>query len=593
MIDINKYLKCLRDDFLELYEYERTYLNTLFDNLHLPFHQDFIGDGESRRYVPIEDRKPLIKVPIGKQIVETVISYTFGKGNFPKVQASTLADLFSDGASGDIVNARLQRFVNALITKSFLPSAITEAGRYALAMKRCIVYFKYVYGKPVIEVLNYKWVCNEVFDPKDNRILLSFEYRSLTEMPDENGDICVYWNCRKFDATGEYTYKPVKAEESVEPVFTTLDDERTYEHNLGFCPAIIMQPNREEESIFASQVENIRQYSYFVSVIIMGMRKNVNPQRIWMGENPPTTQDFIRSNDSIWQMPEGKFLSDAPNPQSYMYALDMEHRLREIILRGSRVVEIPNENYQSGEALKMKIAPELNLVQETRTELGDRGMVDLIMLMIRVTIAMIKSKKIIIDESGDEVEEINGVNLGPGIEIPDTNPDDIDISLGWGEIFIPTAQSKNLDIQTAIMAVNPETGKTPLFSMLTARNAMSSHFNVVDMSAEQIQIEREKIARLQNLALEGIIQAAVRGNKIDVLIEMVAQLAKISNTNLPYEYGRTNDYSAMIGNLSSLLEAVDETEDEEEQEDMPGSPDQMSTAGESENGMDEDGESSD
>jgi hypothetical protein len=584
MIDINKYLNCLRDDFLELHQYDQCYHNALFDHLTFPFDQDFIGDGENRKYVPIERRKPLIKVPIGKQVVETVVSYTFGKGNFPKVQASTMADLYKNGATADINNAKLQRFVNALIIKSFLPSAITEAGRYALAMKKCVVYFKYVYGKPMLEVLNYKWICNEVYDPRDNRTLISFDYRTLSESYDENGKLCTYWNCRRFDKNGEYTYLPIKAEENVKPEFKALDQSRTYEHELGFCPAVMMQANREDESIFESQIDNIKQYSYFVSVIVMGMRKNVNPQRIWMGENPPTTQDFIRSNDSIWQMPEGKFLSDAPNPQSYLYALDMEHRLREIILRGSRVVEIPNENYQSGEALKMKIAPELNLVQETRTELGDRGMVELIMLMVQVTIAMARSKKMILDESGDEIEQVNEIYLGPGVEIPDADYEDIDVSLGWGEIFIPTAQSKNLDIQTAVMAVNPESGRIPLFSMLTARNAMSSHFNVVDMSAEQMQIEREKVARLQNMALEGIIQSAIKSDKMDVLIEMVKQLATVSNANMPYEYNVSQDYSTMINGLAAMLDDVDEAEDDEE-EDKAESEEMLS---EVENGDSED-----
>ena len=73
-------------------------------------------------------------------------------------------------------------------------------------------------------------------------------------------------------------------------------------------------------------------------------------------------------------MPEGKFISDAPNPQAYQYAIEMEQRLREIILRGSHTVEIPNKNYQSGEALKMKNCPWIEFDSETRTELGDRGM---------------------------------------------------------------------------------------------------------------------------------------------------------------------------------------------------------------------------
>ena len=48
--------------------------------------------------------------------------------------------------------------------------------------------------------------------------------------------------------------------------------------------------------------------------------------------------------------------------------------------------------------------------------------------------------------------------------------DEVDITLGWGEIFIPTAESKNLDIQTAVMAKQMKTRVQILYFWINNQN---------------------------------------------------------------------------------------------------------------------------
>lgn len=593
MFNLNDLLPYLRSDFLVLDEYHKTLKNRLHDHLNHPFDKDFRDTAAGKEYVPLDQRKPLVKVPLGKQIVETVVSYTFGKGNFPKIAARTTKDVFTsasvpvvsqEGVRMDLVNAKLSKFVNQLVYKSFMPAVVMRAARLALSMNKCIVYFKYVDGKPEWEVLNWKWVQNEQYDPKDDKTLISFDYITFELGCDEAGAECIWWKKCRYDQQGEYTYAPVKHENGQKPKFTKIEKEVI--HNLGICPGLVLVANPEDESIFESQVENIFQYTVYFNTVLVGIRKNMNPQRIWMGDTPPNTQDLIRANDSFWAMPEGKFLSDAPNPQAYQYALQEEHRLREIILRGCRTVEIPNENYQSGEALKMKIAPELNLVQETRTELGDKGLVEMLMLAVKVTCILASRENISVGEDGIEVVERNLLNLGSDISIPAVDMlNEIDLSLGWGEIFIPTAESKNLDIQTGVMAAKGDyqSGADPLFSDLTIRAAMSSHFNVTDMNNEQAQIEREKITRLNNLAITALIETASKSGNAELLLKVIEALSANSSAALPYEYNSSANFAAVAGYLAKAMDELeDEIEDETETEDMNGeeeedAPDQQGT----------------
>lgn len=559
--EINEILPYLRPDFLELDKYHKAIKNELHSHLTWPFTKDFT-DSQEPKYVPLDNRKPLITVPIGKQIVETVVSYTFGKGNFPKVSAKTTRDIYpGKGYSLDAVNAKLSRFITQLVTKSFLNASMMSAARLAVGIKKCIVYFKYVNGKPVWEVLNWKWVQNEQYDT-DNKTLISFDYITFEFGVDEEGEDCIWLNKCRYDQQGEYVYAPVKHEDDVEPQFTTITKESI--HNLGFCPAVVLCANENEESIFdEAQIDNIFQYSIFVSCTVVGIRKNMNPQRIWMGDTPPNLQNLIRSSDTVWAMPEGKFISDAPNPQAYQYAIEMEQRLREIILRGSRTVEIPNKNYQSGEALKMKIAPELNLIQETRTELGDRGMVDLLTMAMKVTCKLNERIEEYQDAEGNVIIK-NKLKLGPDVEIPSYDMlDEVDITLGWGEIFIPTAESKNLDIQTAVMATKADenTGADPLFSELTTRTAMASHMNVTDMNSEQAQIERERVNRLNNKAISALIELCQKNNRPDLLLILLDGLNEENSLAMEYEYQNTMDVSKITQKISAALENVEEVTD--------------------------------
>ena len=569
--ELNELLPYLRPDFIELDKFHRAIKNELHSDCHLPFTQDFTSEPDPK-YIPLDKRKPLIIVPVGKQIVESVVSYTFGKGNFPKVAARTTKDIFGTGETPDVANSKLTKFVTQLVQRSFLASVIMKAARLALAMNKCIAYFKYVNGKPEWEILNWKWAQNEVYD-QDEKTLVSFDYITFECCTDENGDECIYWHKCSYDQTGERIYEPVKHEDDVPLKFTAI--KREVNHNLGFCPAVVLAANQDGESILEGQIDNIFQYSIFVSCVVVGIRKNMNPQRIWMGDTPPNTQSLIRSSDTVWALPEGKFISDAPNPQAYQYAIEMEHRLREIILRGARTVEIPNQNYQSGEALKMKIAPELNLVQETRTELGDRSLVDMLTMATKVTCVLNERQSESLDDEGNTIVEKTLLKLGPDVFIPKADMvDDIDITLGWGEIFIPTAESKNLDIQTAVMAMKADegTGSDPMFSELTVRNAMSSHFNVIDMNSEQAQIERERISRLNNKAIDALIDLCVKSNRPDMLLKLLDALNEKSSVNLAYEYQSSLDIARLTSTISSALEEVEEVAEGESEDDAAEGP---------------------
>lgn len=556
---------------------EDCWKNDLFRNQTKPFDQDFEPSviPDQMKYVPISDRKPLVQLPIGNQIVETIISYTFGAENFPRIVAKTDLQLFGPETDTEQTNVMLQDLLNDLVNTSFLKTTIVKAGRHAIAQGSCLVVIKIIRGRVRHEIINKKYVRDLVIDPSDNDRVLSFkEVIPVLCQEYPNTPPCWYWQCREFNNMGEVYYKLVECQDGVEPVFNLIDEERTPQpHNLGFCPAILVEYN-DDQSVFmyTNQIENIRFYSYFESYILNGQTKNMNPQAYWSGENPDVIREMRRSSDSVWLFPPGSVGALAPNPQAYQFAMLSEERLREMILRGCRVVEIPNSNYQSGDALKIKLAPELNLINETRVELGDKVLVNILYMMLAVVIHYGNRVERQITD-GSEIDVVSKVYIGSGLKIPPNindgiNPIDCDIKLGWGEIFIPTAESRNLDVQTAVMAIKGEDNETPLFSQYSVRQKMATHFDITDMAREQQQINKEEIRQFKRKVANYILESLSSQNDVKGLIAVMEQLENSNDNGVDqvFEYLTTITPKQYEQASERVEDAIDQRKEEDEPE---------------------------
>lgn len=536
--------------FGQMHEYQRCYENKLFDHLKKPYEVDFEGPDDNPKYVPEKDRKPSFVASIGKQITETVVSHTFGQDNFPQIIAKCGKDVFSE-CEGDEAALKLQEFVNAVAKKTYLNAEILKAARKAVSQSKSIVLQKLVKGRPEFEILNYKWITDIQYDPDDGRTILSLEETKLIQ---NEFDSKWYWYRRKYDQFSEVRYAPVEFDDSLEdfPEFKIKEYECVYD--LEYCPAFKLD-NVDGQSIYEGQMENIIEYSYLVTAILVGTKKNMNPQRIHMGDEP-LTGAFTRSTDSVWSMPPGKFISDAPNPQSFLYAQQEEARIRELVLRGCRVIEIPDSNYQSGDALKIKLAPEVNLVQETRVELGDKGMAPLLRQMCCYVIDLNRDGKLITVYRDGETEVFKPIiKLGADVEIPSNH--DFEIELGWGEIFASTASTRNLDIQTIALATNAEGTEDPLLSKLSTRKFIGRSFKINDLNAEQAQIETERVRRHLNLIITSVIKAAESSGDLKFLGALAQKLVEGDDeeklVTFIHEYGEEREKT----DISATMEAIE------------------------------------
>jgi len=547
--------------FHELDEYERCYENRLFEDKVHPFDKDFTGGGpgQPQQYIDIEDRKPLVEIALGKQITETVASYTFGPEHYPKVTVTSSDVIFGGELSAS--NRELDGFYTKLEEVAELRTSIMDLARKAISVREAIAYIHLVDGVPGVDTIDRKWVRNLVTHYHNTYKIISFDEIKL-ELNDEEDQL--YWHKRSFDedATIEYVPQPFNNGDQELPEFTEIADYTV--HNLGWCPAILLS-NVGRKSIFANQIENIKQYSYFESSILIGMRKNQHPQKIWMGEGGVGSQNLIRANDGMWTLPPGKFVSDSPNPQAYLYSMQQEARLRDLIFRGSGIIEL-DEKYQSGEAMKMKLAPELNLIADTRGDLGDKGYKPLIVMLFKFIEEM--NERIVYTseyESGVRAEVVVG-----NLEIPKSFGS-LEVYFGWGEIVIPTSKSKNMDVQTAVMAANPEGIEEPLFSQKTMRKYLSDHFGVRNLNDEMLQIEMEKRERVRDKVVDSIIETAKDLGSLEVLIELYDIY---SNGSIDFQSEYKEGIDAIdLSSLSTLVEEIKSEKDEAENESTQPSED--------------------
>lgn len=539
--------------FMDYHEYQRYYDNSLFEHLTKPYELDFEERAGKMEYIPEKDRKPSFVASIGKQVVETVVSHTFGQDNFPQILAKTKNDVFSGISDEDETNLALQKFIDGVVQETHLNAAMLKSARNAVSQSESVVLTKLVKGVPEFEVLNRKWITKLELDPEDGRTIDFVEETKLLQDPDDGE---WYWHRRTVDKFSEIIFHPELFEDS-DDEFPEFRKSTEYIYNLETCPAYLLQ-NVDGKSIFEGQMGNIIEYSYLVTAILVGTKKNMNPQRIFMGDEPPDGE-FTRSSDSFWAMPQGKFISDAPNPQSYLYAQQEEERIRELILRGCRVIEIPDGNYQSAEALKLKLAPETNLVQESRIEMGNKGMTRLLMGMCNFIIELNSPGKTVTKiVDGTEESFSPEIDLGYDVEIPMVP--DFRITLGWGEIFSSTSQTKNIDVQTAALATNAELTEDPLFSKSALRKHNGRNFGISDLNAENAQLEQERIRRHVNACFAAAIKAAGDNNDIKFLGLLAEKMSEgTDDDNLItflHEYGE----QMKKDDLTALKEAASERE---------------------------------
>lgn len=487
-----------------LEDYERCYSCQLFDDRN--FSWDMTHSKMTGEYIPQEYRKPLYHDPVAKEIVDTIASFIFGTDKFPSIVFKAFQDLYPNHDliqraidNGELKeekvknlneaqlkklkiklsNQQIQKFSSGILNAAFLNQYMLDAARKALTIGRSIVVPKLIDGVFYFEVINYKFVKNMEMHERIPDKIVSFSEFYAFEAPDPKKptETSVFWSRRDFTEKEEITYFPIKESEYKglpETWKWTKDKNKSYEHNLGYCPAILMSsPNNR--SILHGQIDNIRQLVYLTNNIYVGMRQNMDPQ--WVGlfgeESVLNDANFsAKMKGGIWAFTGVKDVKPlTSNFNGYDSARQLRKELKSDIMKACRVEDIPVSNQQSRAALVTRMSPTLDAIGEYQVCFGDRGLMKICEMVMNMAIQ--------VTQRGEEILIRNDTI------VPES--DKFICSLGWGQKTPITEDDIMKAITNSLTAY-----KGGLVDLEHAVNRIAPFFNVVDVE-DMLRKIREKM----------------------------------------------------------------------------------------------------
>lgn len=205
--------------------YTRVLEGRLYDHINYAFCQEYDGQGN---YIQLRDRRPSVKYPICRIVVDDSVSLTFGNDHFPTIACK---------------DESIIDFCQDLIDETCLNSIMIEAATYG-SVGSIVILMRIYNGKVFWEVKNTQYL-TPVYAPDNPKCLIKLTEKfkvkgsELIELgyniKDAEKDLD-FWFLREWDEQNEIYYKPYKvSDKKAKPV---IDKERTFHHGLGFVPAV-------------------------------------------------------------------------------------------------------------------------------------------------------------------------------------------------------------------------------------------------------------------------------------------------------------------------------------------------------------------
>lgn len=221
---------CLSDRSFNLMMYRKVLDGKLYDILSYDFHQ-VVSDLSTPESVPLSKRRPMITYWLTKSVVDDMVSLLFGEDKFPKVVCAE-------------ENKDLTNNLNTIIKDSFLQQAMIDAATRG-SVGSAVVLVKVVQSRVFYEVIDTEYL-TPIFNPDkpDQLIALKQKYKISGGDLACNGyegleEDCDYWYEREWNINADIVYVPYTEDEAREDDFKKkIDKARSFNHNLGFVPAV-------------------------------------------------------------------------------------------------------------------------------------------------------------------------------------------------------------------------------------------------------------------------------------------------------------------------------------------------------------------
>jgi hypothetical protein len=462
----------LTQDQIDLTELDNMYRAKLCINRNHGWHETYDAMG---KFIPESERKPYFEGGLPKRIVDVFTSEVFGFDKFPRVHlkvkptlyATTVATGDTDVLSRFITNDNVslvdqngddkvspeearhhlianskrlaEEVIQAIISQAFLAATMLKAARKAYVMGKSLLVFKVSDGEYFTEVKDPRWIKNLKYHPHNPNKILSFteEYVYMDIDPQDGQEKRYLYRC-DYNETGEYKYIPVEFKGWKEKHRAVIDNENSFVHNFGFCPAVACRCD-DDASILEDQKDNLLSYMYLGSDAYRGVKTNMDPQWAVLTDEP--NQDVKpRVRGNIWSFHAKSVQAITPNVGGYTEARLLRRELRQEILEACRIQDVPYSNEQSAEAIRIRMKPQGDAVGEYRILFGDKALRQLLTLMFKAAV--------ILKRDGYQLK----IETESDVLIPD-DENAFQIILAWGQIETVTIDMMYQAVQMVVLAI--------------------------------------------------------------------------------------------------------------------------------------------
>ena len=174
---------------------------------------------------PVKFRRPSAPYPLPRVIVNRFTGLLFSESQHPKIRS--------------IGSPKTEDYATALAEYSRLWAAMVLARTFGGATGTFVIGFKFITGRPAIEVLDPRWVTPK-FKSRDTLELASIEHRwawpEYVLMEDGNYEEVWYWTRRLVDEQMDVVWNRVPVGNGDEPAWLEIPPDDVRKHGFGFCP---------------------------------------------------------------------------------------------------------------------------------------------------------------------------------------------------------------------------------------------------------------------------------------------------------------------------------------------------------------------
>jgi len=350
---------------------------------------------------PLKFRRPIAPYNLARVIVDRFTELLFSENRVPRVR------VLGDSDTED--------YVQAVIEETDYWGRFLQARKLGGAMGSVAIGFQFVAGRPQVEVHDPRW-CFPDFEDRVSKKLRLIEkrwiYTQEERVPNGKGgwkwsDV-PYWYRRIIDTKRDIIFKPVAVAKGEEPLWE-IDEERSVEHNLGFCPVVWIQNHEvmddiDGESDCWGTYDQIEQMDLLISMSVRGIILNCDPTVV-VKEDVEMSSIAKGSDNTVKLTKGGSFDYVEISGTGPKAAREAAAELRESILEVAQVHLPPSDGGQVQQTLgqvERTFSSMLAKAALLRKQYG-KAALDLMKLLLRAAQRMQQGYR---DESGMLVRKV-------------------------------------------------------------------------------------------------------------------------------------------------------------------------------------------